>query len=91
MADWPHEIGRALHLLAVAGEEAVDAGRRALSKHLGTNVPAHIAAYAGYSDEFGTHLSGRILSRKPGGGPLDDDSVWINLANTWRRWESDEV
>ena len=88
---WSQEILRSLHHLTVVAEEALDQGRRALSARLETNPPAHIAAYCGYADQAGTHLAGRILSRPPGGGPLDDDGVWINLANTWRRWESDEV
>lgn len=34
---------------------------------------------------------GRVLSNRPGGGPRDHDSVWANIVNTYRRWESDEV
>ena len=80
-----------LHRAAVASEDAVDRVRRNLSARLGRNSPAHIATYGGWSDASGTHLSGRVLSKAPGGGPLDDDTVWKNLLNTIRRWESDEV
>lgn len=74
-----------------AGEEAVDTGRRALSTRMGRNLPAHLVSYGGYADRFDTHISGRVLSKAVGGGPLDDDTLWDNLLNTWRRWESDEV
>lgn len=69
----------------------MDAGRRAISDRLGRNLPAHLVSFGGYSDSSGTHLSGRILSKAPGGGPLEDDTLWDNLVSTVRRWESDEV
>lgn len=84
-------MSRGLHLAAAAIEEAADQFRRATSARRGTHLPAHIAAYGGYADQSGTHLSGRILSKAPGGDPREDDTVWKNLINTWRRWESDEV
>ncbi len=91
MANLNEEIGKALHQLLSVGEELIDEGRRAVSKRLGSNRPGHIASYGGYSDRHGTHISGRILEKGPGGGPADHDTVWQNLANTLRRWESDEV
>jgi len=84
-------IGRRIHRALASGEAAADRIRRGFSARRGRNSPGHLAAYGGYVDRFATHLSGRVLSKAPGGGPLDDDSVWENLANTWRRWESDEV
>ncbi|MES2920549.1 MAG: phosphatase domain-containing protein [Verrucomicrobiota bacterium] len=89
--NWTDDILKALQVITVAGEEMLDQGRRAISDRLDRNSPAHIAAYCGYADQSGTHLTGRVLSKAPGGGPMDHDSAWDNLANTWRRWESDEV
>lgn len=91
MSNLNEEIGKALHQLLSVGEELIDEGRRAVSKRLGTNRPGHIASYGGYSDRHGTHLAGRILEKAPGGGPGDHDTIWQNLGNTLRRWESDEV
>ncbi|HEX7261327.1 MAG TPA: phosphatase domain-containing protein [Luteolibacter sp.] len=91
MENWTETIGRALTRVLAAGEDAADQGRRAISKRLGQNFPAQLVSYGGYADRFGTHISGRVLSKVVGGGPLDDATVWDNLLNTWRRWESDEV
>lgn len=85
-----HGIRRALHRLIAVAEEVVDGERRASSRRMGIHEPAHIAAYDGYVDRNGTHVFGRVLSRKPGGGPTEEDSILTNLANTWHRWESDE-
>ncbi len=91
MENRPYSIRRGLHRAAAAGEEMIDAGRRGISARFGGNLPAHIASYGGWADRAGTHLSGRILAKIPGGGPLDDDSRWDNFISTLRRWESDEV
>ncbi|WP_367873515.1 App1 family protein [Luteolibacter sp. Populi] len=80
-----------IHLAAAATEEAFDEARRRRWQRTGSHQPEQIAAYHGYADGNGVHLSGRVLANRPSGGPLDDDSWWDNLANTWRRWESDEV
>lgn len=85
------EIGKFLHQMLAAGEELIDGSRRALSRKLGTNQVGHLESYGGYSDLHGTHLLGRVLEKAPEGGPMDHDGIWQNLANTFRRWESDEV
>lgn len=86
-----HEIIEMLHRAAVVGEDALDVTRRHASLNLGIDRPRQIVAYQGYSDPRAVHLVGRVLSNRPRGGPLDDDGWWENLANTIRRWESDEV
>jgi phosphatidate phosphatase APP1 len=82
-----HEIRDGL----AAGEGAAGRARRILSSRFGRNQPAFLAAYTGYADASGTHLSGRVLSKPPGGGPSEQDTLWRNIINTWQRWESDEV
>ncbi|MES2982049.1 MAG: phosphatase domain-containing protein [Verrucomicrobiota bacterium] len=91
MTDETDPISGGLHRALAAGEDAVDRARRVISNRLERSQPKHIATYAGYSNRFETHLTGRILSQTPGGGPLDHDNLWDNLRNTLRRWESDEV
>jgi phosphatidate phosphatase APP1 len=86
-----NHILRLLHRAAVSVEHAWDRTRYRASAATGRGDPRQIVAYQGYADRAAIHLSGRILSNKPSGGPLDDDNWWDNLVNTWDRWESDEV
>ncbi|GAA5118028.1 DUF2183 domain-containing protein [Luteolibacter yonseiensis] len=76
---------------AAAAESGMDRMRHGLSHRLGTNPARQIAAYAGYGTGEGIHVSGRVLANAPYGGPLEHDGWWENLANTYRRWESDEL
>jgi phosphatidate phosphatase APP1 len=85
------EILRIVRLAVASAEGVVDRLRRRVSRRMGTNPPRRIAAYQGHSGPLAVCLSGRVLSNRPRGGPLDDDGWWDNLVNTWDRWESDEV
>ena len=88
----PHRhVLKLLHRAIASGEEILDEWRRDASAEVGWDQPRQVVAYRGYADISQIHLSGRILSNAPGGGPLDDDGWWDNLVNTWRRWESDEL
>lgn len=69
----------------------MDGARRDLWRATGRHQPRHIAAYQGWADARGVHISGRVLASRPAGGPLDGHGWWDNLVNTWRRWESDEI
>jgi len=53
--------------------------------------PRHIAAYRTFADAHGVELLGRVLAHPPLGGPGEHDDWWDNLANTWRRFDTDEV
>lgn len=91
MHDWTGLLTKAIHHVARVGENAIDLGREALSARLGTAEGAHLSTFGSYADRAGTHILGRVLASVPGGGPLDRDSLLDNLANTWRRWDSNEV
>jgi phosphatidate phosphatase APP1 len=80
-----------LHRAAILAEAGFDHARYSLYRAIGANTPKQIAAYIGHDDGRYLHVSGRVLSNAPYGGPLDEDGWWENLLNTWRRWESDEV
>ncbi|RYG85721.1 MAG: hypothetical protein EON58_22630, partial [Alphaproteobacteria bacterium] len=80
-----------LHRAAVLAETVSDDARYKLYRATGLNQPRQIGAYLGYDDGNHIHVTGRVLSNAPYGGPLDEDGWWENLLNTWRRWESDEV
>ncbi|MDP0491098.1 MAG: DUF2183 domain-containing protein [Verrucomicrobiota bacterium JB023] len=58
---------------------------------MGWNQPRQIVAYKSRRDDEGVHIGGRVLANKQYGGPKESDSIWTNLKNTYRRWESDEV
>lgn len=82
---------RLLQRAAVSVEHAWDRTRYKASAATRRGAPRQIAAYQGYADHHAVRISGRVLSNRSSGGPLDDDNWWDNLANTWQRWESDEV
>ena len=91
VSQWPNDFLKLLHRALASAEEGVDQVRHEVSRKLGTRPPRQLAAYHGYAEPHAVHVSGRGLSNKPRGGPLDDDGWWDNLVNTYRRWESDEV
>jgi phosphatidate phosphatase APP1 len=91
MKSTQNEFLRMLHLAAASGEDMVDRIRRKVSRKLGSKRPRRIVAYRGHSGAGVIHVSGRVLSNSPHGGPLDHDGWWENLINTWLQWESDEV
>lgn len=87
----PRKILRLLHHALASAEDLADRARLRIRRKSGRDQVRRIAAYHGYAGEKNIHLSGRVLADHSSGGPMEDDSWWDNLANTWRRWESDEV
>jgi phosphatidate phosphatase APP1 len=53
--------------------------------------PLQIIPYAGYGTAERLYLRGRVLADKGIAPAGDDDSLWSNLVNMYRRLESDEV
>jgi phosphatidate phosphatase APP1 len=53
--------------------------------------PIHVLPYRGYGTHERVILRGRVLQDEPVGAAGEQDSVWRNLGNTWKRFESDEV
>jgi phosphatidate phosphatase APP1 len=50
-----------------------------------------ICAYRGYATSSQAFVSGRVLANKAPGEPGDKQSLWRNLIDTYRRFETDEV
>jgi phosphatidate phosphatase APP1 len=50
-----------------------------------------IFPYLGYGTTKTFYLKGRVLEDKGIGDPQDDASIWANLFNTYKRFDSDEV
>lgn len=53
--------------------------------------PLSIVPYRGYGSPRQVHLRGRVLAYEPVTPAGPDESLWTHLANTYRRFESDEA
>jgi phosphatidate phosphatase APP1 len=53
--------------------------------------PIRLATYRGYGTTERLYLKGRVLEDEGIAPVTDDDSVWRNLINTYKRFESDEI
>ena len=81
------------HLAALASdvEEKFDDLKVRLAERLGGDETLHIVPYRGYGSRRRLYLKGRVLEDEGISPSADNDSVWRNLLNTYRRLESDEV
>jgi phosphatidate phosphatase APP1 len=86
MPDWKNWIAAAAGL----AEEQIDALKRRLDARIGSE-PLHIAAYDGFGTPERLSLTGRVLEAPGLRAPAEADSAWRNLANMYRRFESDEI
>lgn len=71
-------------------EAQVDTIKRRIDDRWG-NEPLLITAYDGFGTPARLTLTGRVLEAPELRPPAADDSVWRNLANMYRRFESDEI
>lgn len=83
---WGGRLLRAAH----AVERPLDRVARRLAWR-GGERGVTLVAYRGYGDGESFLACGRVLLDPGIGDSGPRDSVWRNLANTWRRFESDEV
>src|SRR5918998_5734795 len=72
-------------------DELTDALRSRLRKISGFNYPLMIMPYLGYGTPERFLLSGRVLEDEGFTPSSDADTVWRNLVNMYRRFETDEV
>ncbi|HEX7181249.1 MAG TPA: phosphatase domain-containing protein [Thermoanaerobaculia bacterium] len=77
--------------LADPAERGYDAVKRRLSGRFDRDDPVQILPYRGFGTSERALLSGRVLQNEPVGAAGEKDSVWKNLGNMWKRFESDEV
>ena len=82
---------KALAHLVVDVEEGFDRLKYRLGERLGGNEPVRIRPYRGYGTAEEIYLKGRVLegTELPPAG--EEDSLWDNLVNTFKRFESDEI
>jgi phosphatidate phosphatase APP1 len=86
MINWRHIISQ----LADAADNRIDALKRRLDDRSG-DEPICIVPYRGFGTPEGIYLKGRVLEDRGVRPASETDSVWRNLRNMYRRFESDEI
>jgi phosphatidate phosphatase APP1 len=87
MADWRHVLTH----LTYEAESRMDELRYRLNYALGGLGPVKIITYRGYGREDLLYLRGRVIEDKHIHEGEQNDHVWDNLVNMYKRLESDEV
>ncbi len=72
-------------------EGSFDRIKRRLADRFDRDDPLQILPYRGFGTSERLLLQGRILQDEPVGASSKGDTIWKNLGNVWKRFESDEV
>ncbi|MGE5221641.1 MAG: App1 family protein [Omnitrophica WOR_2 bacterium] len=72
-------------------EEYFDSLKFRLRERLGGRDPIMILPYNGYGSPDLLYLKGRVLEDKGIQSARDNDTIWDNLVNMYKRFESDEI
>ena len=86
-SQWKNILAKSASLL----EDKWDELRFNLSKKMRWNDPLQIVPYRTYGTPRRLYIKGRVLEDKKIAGAGDKDTVWNNLLNMYKRFESDEV
>ncbi|MBC7811748.1 MAG: DUF2183 domain-containing protein [Burkholderiales bacterium] len=62
-----------------------------LNERMGWEDPIHIVPYLGHGTREWLYLRGRVLEDKGITDPKDDDTIWLNLLNMYKRYSTDEI
>jgi phosphatidate phosphatase APP1 len=84
MADW---LQKTLFKL----EDAYDNMRLSMRSHFGTSRLPVIYPYIGHGNNRTLYLRGRVVLSDKVEEPNEDDTLWVNLKNTYRRFKSSEI
>ncbi len=87
MADWK-EI---LNQIAYNAETQFDRLKYRMAYALGGFGPIKIVPYNGFGNSEKVYLQGRVLQDQGITPASDNDTVWDNLVNMYKRFESDEI
>jgi phosphatidate phosphatase APP1 len=87
MASWKRILGEVVNEV----EDHFDLLKYRLRERLGGRNPIMILPYRGFGTPEKIYLKGRVLEDKGITSAQDDDTIWENLANMYRRFESDEI
>src|SRR5215212_7018003 len=86
MVDWR----KAVATIATNIEEHFDDAKYRLEQRLGLGKLL-IMPYLGHGTAQALHLKGRVLRDKGITVATDNDTLWMNLVNMYKRYESDEI
>lgn len=86
MANWK----RALLGVMVNFEERYDDAKFRLRQRLGIGEIC-LVPYLGHGTATTFYLKGRVLRDKNISSAMEDDSIWLNLLNMYKRYNSDEI
>lgn len=87
MASWKEMLAG----MIVDIEDHIDRAKYRLWERLGLQRPIIIIPYRGFGTNQEIYIKGRVLENKNIQPAGDDDTVWDNLVNMYKRFESDEV
>jgi phosphatidate phosphatase APP1 len=87
MGDWR----KVLRHLVDDIETEFDRLRYSLKQRLGGFDPIHIVPYIGYGNRKRIFMQGRVLEDRNITPATENDSLWDNLLNTYKRMDSDEI
>ena len=87
MASWQKVL---THLVSDF-EDHFDLLKYRLRERIGGRDPIMIQPYRGFGTREKVYLKGRVLEDKGIPPAEDNDTIWENLANMYRRFESDEI
>ena len=85
------EVRSLLHPPAEQAERAFDLMKARVGGWLRLEQPVSVVPYNGMGTDRMLYVHGRVLENQPMHGPKDDATWWENMADMFRRWESDEV
>lgn len=85
------ESGDWLTRAAATVDDVLDSAWRRVSQRMGIAGVPQIQPYIGYANATHVSLHGRVLTNPPAELPGEEDGWWENIANTYRRFASNEV
>lgn len=86
MTDWK----QALRNVILDFEAQYDAAKFRLQQRLGLGKIV-IVPYLGHGTSQAIYLKGRVLRDKGILSPMEDDTIWRNMLNMYKRYQSDEI
>ena len=87
MTNWKDRLNKS----AVGLEDKWDELRFNFNKKLGLNDPVQIVPFRTYGTARRVYIKGRVLENKKIASAGEKDTVWNNILNMYKRFESDEV
>lgn len=85
--DWKSFLASKLE----SADDTVDLFMQRFRNRMGWYKPLHIVPYRSYGTVNRLYVKGRILANKNITSAAENDTLWKNLLNMYRRFESDEV